>query len=153
MIKNLVFDFDGTISDSKDEIVLIINKLANKYGYSKLKGEDVKFFVSKGARWLISNLKISKLKIPFLMKDVRSELSKATKNLKPFDHILEVLEQLKKKNINLGILTTNSKANVEEFLKANKIHYFDFIYHGSSLFGKDILLNKMIKKRNCLCWR
>ena len=145
MIKNFVFDFDGTIANSKDKIIQIINELSYKYGYEKLSIQQIKLFQSKGARWLISNLEISKMRVPFLMRDIRADLFEITKDLKPFVGISNVLRELKDHKIVLGILTTNSESNVRLFIKNNNIDFFDFIYHGSSLFGKDVLLRKMLK--------
>ncbi len=145
MIKNFVFDFDGTIANSKDKIIQIINELSYKYGYEKLSIQQIKLFQSKGARWLISNLEISKMRVPFLMRDIRADLFEITKDLKPFVGISNVLRELKDHKIVLGILTTNSESNVRLFIKNNNIDFFDFIYHGSSLFGKDVLLKKMLK--------
>jgi phosphoglycolate phosphatase len=147
MIKNIIFDFDGTIANTKEKIIEIVNDLGPNYGYSKLSKQEIDFFQSKGARWLINNLKIPKIKIPFLMNNIRSKLSVITKDLKPITGIPEALKRLKNNKLKLGILTTNAEDNVRKFLKNNKIEYFDFIYHGASLFGKDIMLKKMLNEQ------
>ena len=59
----------------------------------------------------------------------------------------EVLETLKKENFMLGILTSNSKDNVQEFLKKNDMDVFDWVYAERSLFGKARKLDKIIKKQ------
>ena len=41
MIKHIIFDFDGTIVDSSELTLQIINRLAEKYHYKKVTMEDV----------------------------------------------------------------------------------------------------------------
>lgn len=147
MIRNIVFDLDGTIADSFIKMVQIVNDLSSKYGYGKLNKDKITFLKSKGARWLISNLEIPIHKIPFLEKSIREEISKSVKDLKPISGIPLVLEKLRLGGITLGILTSNSKENVQIFLKRNDIDIFNFIYHGSSLFGKDKLITKMLAEQ------
>jgi len=58
-----------------------------------------------------------------------------------------VLEKLRKQGLTLGILTSNSKENVELFLKKNELNMFEFIYADKSLFGKDRVMKKMMKEK------
>jgi phosphoglycolate phosphatase len=51
-------------------------------------------------------------------------------------------------NKNLFIISSNIKENIHQFLKKYKIDYFDYVLSGSSLFGKDKLINKLIKSKN-----
>lgn len=103
--------------------------------------------MGKGAKYLIKYLKVPKYKIPFLMQEYRLKMEKNVENFKAFDGMRETLMSFYEKKYRLGILTSNSKENVEKFLKKNKLEYFNFIYHGSSLFGKDKMLRKMLKEQ------
>jgi|SRR3989344_8397657 len=147
MIRNLIFDFDGTIADSMDEMLKIVNDNAEKYGFKRLSHKKIRFLMGKGAKYLINYLKVPKYKIPFLMQELREKISSKVPDLKPFESIPMTLKKLHKRKFRLGILTSNSRDNVEIFLKNKSLEVFDFIYHGSSLFGKDRMLNKMLKEQ------
>lgn len=149
MIKNIVFDFDGTIADSTEGVLKFVNDNHQKYGFKKLSEKKVNFLKSKGSKYVINYLKIPKHKIPFLLKDVRIELGKVLENTRPYKGISVIIKKLYT-NFKLGILTSNSKENVEKFLVKNKLEYFDFIYHGSSLFGKDKMLKKMFREKKLI---
>jgi len=56
--------------------------------------------------------------------------------MKLYAGIKETIEEMIKKGIVVGILTSNSQKNVEEFLKNNNLDGFKFIFTGSSIFGK-----------------
>ena len=47
----------------------------------------------------------------------------------------------------MGILTSTSEENVRKFLKKNKLELFDFIYSGSSIFGKHKVMKSLLKKQ------
>jgi phosphoglycolate phosphatase len=67
--------------------------------------------------------------------------------LNSFYYIKEVIQSLKNKGYAIGILTTNSGSNVKTFLEANDMaNLFQFIVHGSSIYGKSNLLQSIIKK-------
>ena len=145
MIRNIIFDFDGTIADDLNLVFEVINSLSKKYHYKKINQKVIEDFRKNGGRSLFENLGIDKIKLPLLVNDIRVGLSRFIENARPQNDIKNILELLDSKNYNLGILTTNSKTNVEKFLQRNGIKVFNYIYHGSGVFGKSVLLKKLLK--------
>lgn len=146
MIKNLIFDFDGTIADDMYDFFDIFNKLAKKYGYKKIQKEQVELFKDNGAAWLLKDLKVAVWKIPHLISESRNDLNNQIEDLNPFQGMVEILKDLHQKGLRLGILTTNTEANVQKFLTKNKLDVFDFIYPKSSLFGKDKIIVRIVRE-------
>ncbi len=140
-----IFDFDGTIADSRDTVGRIINELAGEYGYEKLKEDQILKYTSKRAQDFIrEDLKLSWLKIPLFANRLRSELNKRIMDLKPIEGMVDIVKELKKRNYKLGIVSSNSEDNIRQFLINNEIDFFDFVSHGSSLLGKARNLNKVL---------
>lgn len=146
--KVIIFDFDGTIADTLQSIVSIINRLSDKFGYEKVTEESIDILRNKQTEEILKDLKISMTKIPFIIRKVKVELNKEIESLKPTVAIKESLLELKKNRYKLGILTSNSKDNVSKFLKRNNLDLFDFIYSGSSIFGKSKVMNNLLKNQN-----
>ncbi len=144
----LIFDFDGTLAQTLDMVVEILRPMAKEFGLKEVSDKDIKAFREKGIKQIIKEFKIPLIKVPIIIKRVKDKLNKETENLSTFDGIKETLNELKKKNYGLGILTSNSEDNVKMFLKKNDLDLFDFIYSDSSLFGKDKVLKKLFKNRN-----
>lgn len=144
----LIFDFDGTIVESFETILRILRSISKNFGIDKITDKDIKRFKEKGIRQSIKDSKISLIKIPVIAKKVKEKLNKDIINLNSFSGLKEVLLELKKRKYNLGILTSNSKDNVEKFLKRNDLDLFEFIYSDSSLFGKDKVLKNLLRKQN-----
>ena len=47
----------------------------------------------------------------------------------------------------MGILSSNSKENIQRFLGMHDGEMFDFVYTAKSIFGKDQTLKKLLKER------
>ncbi|HIG98854.1 TPA: HAD-IA family hydrolase [Candidatus Woesearchaeota archaeon] len=143
-MRTVIFDFDGTIADTLPELVKVLNSLSAGFGYRVIAGEDVKRIQGIELVQAFKELGVSKLKLPFFVGKVRSEINSRMSLMKPQKGIEEALLSLKKKGFTLGILTSNSRANVNLFLKGNGLDFFDFIYCGSSIFGKGKVLKRLI---------
>ncbi len=152
--KNVIFDFDGTIADTLDAAVNIYNAIAPKYHCKPVKMEDKDILRGKRPQDFFKDYGVTSFKLPFLLIHIRGELKKHIINTPLVKDISIALKDLKDAGYNLGILTSNSKENVDMFLFANKLtEIFDFIYSSKNVFGKDkdilhLLKNRNIKKDN-----
>jgi phosphoglycolate phosphatase-like HAD superfamily hydrolase len=143
----IVFDFDGTIADTLSVVIRIANKFADYYGYKKIPLSDLPKLREKKPSAVLRYLGISIFKLPIIARKIRFEMNKEIANLKTAVDIKDTLVHLKENGCILGILTTNSRENVIEFLKKNDLELFDFIYSGRAVFGKGRLLKKIIKEK------
>lgn len=145
-IKAIVFDFDGTIADTYDAFVEIVNHLADEFGYQTLDQVDLDRLKQLSSREIIEESGISPLKIPFLLKRVKKALGQKISEQQPIEDIPSALYALKEQGYKLGIITSNLQENVIEFLNNNQLDgLFDFIYSGTPLFGKNKVINKVLK--------
>jgi phosphoglycolate phosphatase-like HAD superfamily hydrolase len=146
--KTLIFDFDGTIADSFINFLEIVQSLITKYNLNPISNEDLVKLRDLEANALISKLKIPFYKLPFLALDMKTIQQSQIKTLKVFKGLPDVLTKLKTLGYSLNILTSNSKQNVELFIKQNDLLIFDQIYGDVSLFGKDKAVLKFIKQNS-----
>ena len=144
-LKCLIFDFDGTIADTYDIVFEILREIFHRRGVKVPK--DRKEPRSMGAREKMREYKVSRKSIVLLTRACRRHLKKKMKTVKTFPRLKNILKKLKKK-YRLGMVTSNSRENVEIFLKNNGLNeVFDFIETGNPLFGKHRRLRKAIKKQ------
>lgn len=145
----IIFDFDGTIANTLPHISKIIDQLAGRFGYENFSGKKVvKLLKKQKLQKFLKKLKISVFKLPFVVKRIRVELNKNIESVKPVRGIKAAILKLRKMGYGLGILSSNSKANVSRFLRKNKLDFFDFIYSESSIFGKDKAIKNLLRKRH-----
>ncbi len=145
--KTIIFDFDGTIADSFEIVFEIANQLANKFGYRKIKKEELEKMKGSTIQKQMKKFGISYTKLLLILREARSIFGKRIADIKPVEGLIEVLVQLKKENFSLGIVTSNSQENTDSFLKRNKIESFDFVFSAKSFFGKDKKISKVISDR------
>jgi len=147
-VKVIVFDFDGTIADTYDAFVEIVNRLSGEFGYRPVTETELADYKHLSSRELVKRSEIPLVKIPFILRRVKAELSEKMQHLQPIDGMDSCLHDLKKQGYSLGILTSNAKENVIAFLKNNQLEsLFDFIYSGTTLFGKHKVINKVLQER------
>jgi phosphoglycolate phosphatase len=146
--KVIIFDFDGTIADTVDALVTIANRLALEFGYVQISANELTLLRNLTAREIIRYSGVSFLKIPFLVKKVKGELKNKIKELEPIAGITEALIELKNQGYKLGIITSNSQENVNEFLQHHNLdNLFEFIHSGVTIFGKTTIINNVLRQR------
>lgn len=149
MIRTIIFDFDGTIADTLDSVVRIVNSNADHFGYKTVTKEDIPYLQGKKPKEILSHLGISLFKLPLWIKKIHAEINKEILDMRPTRNIAPLLSELHGNADNdLGILTSNTKENVQQFLSKNELDFFDFIHAGKSVFGKSHMINKIIKQNH-----
>jgi phosphoglycolate phosphatase len=142
---NIIFDFDGTICDSFDITVNIVNEYLAKHGKKLI---DAKKLKEEGIEKIIRDYKINKLQILVFIYLGRRRLAKYVPTLKPTKDITPVIRKLSQKNT-LGIVSSNSRKNIIKFLQNNKLDsYFKFIESSPSIFNKAKKIESAIKKNH-----
>ncbi|MEA1972965.1 MAG: HAD hydrolase-like protein [Candidatus Cloacimonadota bacterium] len=143
--KMVIFDFDGTIADTIHLGLQISNELAGEFNFKTIAKEDVKNLREYSSHEILKKMKISLVKVPFIALKFQRELSKRIDELRPIDGMIDLIKKLSDLKIKIGILTSNSKENVERFLENYKLdNVFSFIHSERNIFGKTIVLKKTL---------
>jgi len=148
MYRYIIFDFDGTLVDSKDAFIAAYNQLAEKYNYKKVKPEDIEYLkrLSIIERCRLLNLPLYKL--PFAVSELRRQYKNYLSHLVLFAGIKELLDALKNRGYSLTIISSNAVDNIKELLQTNQINYINDIFTASHIFGKDRVIRKFLKVNN-----
>lgn len=148
MIKVVIFDFDGTLVQSRDLAIRLFNHFADKYGYNKMKEGEIKYLATLSIKDRLKLLGCPIYKLPFLLVDMKKKYKQDVIHLDIVPGIQDVLNRLKQDGIKIGILSSNTKENVMFWLDTHQIKYFDFIHTASNLFGKDKAINGILHQYN-----
>jgi len=151
MIKALIFDFDGTLANTLPFTFSKIIELAKKLKVKDFKEKEIiEKIRSLSPQELFSQFSVSWLKMPLIIWEVKKaqkDLYSKINKIKIFLGIKKLLKELKKKEIKLYIYSSNLKKNIVKFLEKEKIsQYFENIYVGGNLLGKDKDLINILKK-------
>jgi phosphoglycolate phosphatase len=145
---SLIFDFDGTIADTLSAIIRLVNEHAKEINIKPLAETDVDELRGMSNLDIIKKYKVPLLKVPYLVLRAQKELNHRIGEMSLFPGVKELVFDLKRRGIRLGILTSNSRENVQKFLKAHDLDVFDFIHAEQNFFGKNWALLHLLKKFN-----
>ena len=148
-MKLIIFDFDGTIADTFETLITIIQRLSREFGYKSVSPEDIDLFRNLTTREIIYQAGVSIWKLPFILKKIKKELNKDIKLVRPISGMKEALIELKCQGNQLGIITSNSQDNVQLFLENHQLDtIFSFICSGTTIFGKNKVINRVLNQKN-----
>ena len=145
--KLLIFDFDGTIADTFEAGYRILNQLAEEFGFRRLERKDLERARDMRTRELISFLGIPARKMSRIARRGSEELHACMDGIKPLRGMPEAIRTLHAKGFSLGIITSNTEANVTRFLRNYDLELFDFMRNCSKLLGKAGIIRKVLRGR------
>lgn len=144
--KTIIFDFDGTIGDSVPFIFEVINKLSKEYGFNQLTREEFHVLRDRSPFEIIQQLHIPIFKIPFIVHRGKQLLKRHMKDVAYIPGMRSTIYALQKNGYRIGMLTSNSRENIDIFLERHKLKVFDFIYTENNIFGKQFSLRNILKQ-------
>jgi len=142
----LLFDFDGTVADTFQCGLEILNLMAPEFRYRRLEEADVSRARDMRTRELTKFLAIPATRLPKISKRGKEELNKRMDQIQPFAGMAEIVRKLHADGFQLGILTSNSEGNVAVFLKKFGLDLFDFVHTSSKLTGKARVIRRILKE-------
>jgi len=127
MKKLCIFDFDGTLADSSENITYFVNLTMDYFNLDRIDVKTVCSFVGNGAKKLIERCleyNNSVLDVDTVLDYYLTEYNKKPAHLiKIYDGILELLKKLKNENVKLAVLSnkpdSSTKLIVDEIFPKN----------------------------------
>lgn len=147
MLKYIIFDFDGTLVDSKDLSIDVINKLAEKYEVQKLSQDQIEHLRKYSIADRCRAMNFPLYKIPFAFIDFLLLYKEGVGKLTLFPGIHDLLQQLHQANFNLAVISSNTEENIKQSLKKNNVDLIDDVLV-ASIFGKDKVIKQFLKKHS-----
>lgn len=120
----VIFDLDGTLLNTLEDLKDGINHMLALYNYPERSLEEIRNFVGNGIYRLVEQAVpegLTKEKIQQFFLEYREYYTNHCKNkTRPYEGILELLEELKKQGYKLAIVSNKSNQAVQELV----VEYF-----------------------------
>ncbi|MBP6891549.1 HAD hydrolase-like protein [Candidatus Shapirobacteria bacterium] len=136
-IDKIIFDFDGTVADTFQLNVGLIKEM--RPDTSK---KEIELFRNNGVAVLQKELNLSLKEVLKLLGLLAKKQMQIINKAKIFPGIKNIFDELRKRDIKIIILSSNTTENIEKWLVHQKIKV-DKIITNNNIFGKDKLLRKM----------
>lgn len=128
--KGVIFDLDGTLVNSLEDIADAMNSVLLNLDYPTHGYDDYQYFIGSGLRNLVSK------SLPATHNDenqiercyhlmIEVYRNACTNQTKPYDGIVELLEELKSRNIQLSVFSNKADALTKEITTALFPGYFN----------------------------
>lgn len=154
-IKTVIFDLDGTLLNTLNDLHACFNKAIVQYGYPERSLEEIKSFVGNGINKAIERALPCKVEEQQLLEIVNFFRDYYKEHMfeltKPYNGILEILKELKSKNYKLGVVSNKYDAAVKNLCKHYFSEYIDIaIGEGNGIHKKPATdgIYKAIKELN-----
>ena len=119
--KTVLFDLDGTLLDTLEDMADAVNRIMRKYGLPERTLKEVRSFVGNGARRLIElaaegtdGEKLEQILADYKEDYDRNYLIKTA----PYPGILELLRTLRENGVKTGVVSNKPDSTVQELSKA-----------------------------------
>ncbi|WP_205650863.1 HAD-IA family hydrolase [Ectobacillus funiculus] len=145
MIKYILFDFDGTLADSKDVFISAWNQLADKYKFKKIHHQDLDALRKLSIKERAKQLNFPLYKIPLVVPEIYRLYKKSIKDIILFDGVKLLLDELESRGYQIVIISSNSEGNIKEFLRENAVDSVKEVLCSSKIFGKDQVIKKFLQ--------
>lgn len=143
----IIFDFDGTIADSFEEVIKIFHDLTGSH--QQITPQEIERLRGMSLVQVMEELKIRPWRLPFLMFRGRRRMRKIIPRLRVFEEMPNIIKKLYAEGHQLFIMSSNSEANIKLFLKQHGLHEeFIKIYGGVGLLGKAHYLHKVLRENS-----
>lgn len=145
-IRLVIFDFDGTLSDSGDWFLSVVDDLARRFRFRSVAQDEVEMLRHRSSREVIQYLGISRWKLPLIARHLRKRVGRNAHQIELFPGTPDLLEQLSATGVKIALVTSNSEANARAILGHEHAARIDFYACGASLFGKVPKFRRVLRR-------
>lgn len=129
MLDAILFDLDGTILDTLEDLRDACNYAITKYGFNEVTKEDVRRNIGNGILMLIKRCVNFNLDNIDLMHQRFKEYYSKNCNVhtKPYEDIYKLLDYIKDNKIKMGVVTNKAYYAAKELIDSHFDGYFDLV--------------------------
>jgi phosphoglycolate phosphatase len=143
----VLFDFDGTIAQTLHLLLYLPEELLTFTALKEITHAEIDYLKRHGLRKFIQLLKISPLRLPKMITELQHLFAHHIHNIPLVEGITDVLTSLHERPTKIGIITSNTRHNVEAYLEFHRLDMVSFVYADRSIFGKHRVISKVLKEQ------
>jgi len=147
MFKDVIFDFDGTLVDSRQVFISWFNEMAEKNDYKKIDKINLDDLRKLSIYERCQTLGVPVYKMPSIVLEFYRRYKTAIQSVKLYEGIPRLLDNLSKSGFRISIISSNSEEIIRKYLVDHKIGCIDEILCSSFIFSKDKIIKKYIRSK------
>ena len=141
----VIFDFDGTLADSADWTLGILNQVAARYGFRQVSEAETAMLRGWDNRAIVRYLGVPAWKLPLIARHMRGLAARDAGQIRLFPGVDALLARLHGAGVRIAIVSSNAEANVRRILGPANAALVSHYACGASLFGKAAKLRQVLR--------
>ena len=146
MFKSIIFDFDGTLADSREVALEVYRRLSCKYNLPELTPDKLEKLKNLPIMDRFKEMRYPVYRLPEVFREIKKAYREHLPSLHPYPGIREALMTLRERGYDLYILSSNSRENILYFLDNFDMDFFVGIKSSPGLFGKQRTLGQLTRE-------
>jgi phosphoglycolate phosphatase len=141
----VIFDMDGTLADSFPWFTTVLNAVADKFRFRRVAPEEVDTLRRLDSQRILERLEVPRWKLPLIARHMRALKAQHIAEIALFPGVDRMLQELKSRGLRIGVVSSDSEANVRRTLGESARHVDDYAC-GASLFGKQAKFRRVLTR-------
>ena len=144
-LNTVLFDFDGTLADTRQALLQVYRRLAAKYNFPEWPKEKLEELWRLPILERLNKAGVPLSLLPRLARETRAIVSEFMHQAAPYPGVHDMLTSLVDKGFRIYILSSNSEQNIRTFLNDHGMtDIFKKIHTAKNLLGKHAAIRSFL---------
>ncbi len=144
--KLVIFDFDGTLADSFDWFLGVVDELAAKHKFKMFDLAELDELRGSSATKVLAHLGVSSWRLPAIGRHLQKLAARDAEKIVLFDGVERMLAELTASGVTVAIVSSSVEGNIRKILGPENVARIAHFECGAALFGKRAKLRKVLRK-------
>jgi phosphoglycolate phosphatase len=149
----VIFDFDGTLADTFPWFAGVLNDVADRYGFNRVKPGEAAILRGSEPKKILEHLALPLWKVPLVARHMRKLMAADVRRIPLFDGVAGMLQSLCASGSVLAVASSNSEKNVRTILGDQNAVRFTYYECRASMFGKSARVKRILRRSGIECSR
>jgi phosphoglycolate phosphatase len=154
--KLVIFDFDGTLADSFEWFLGVVDELAEKHKFRKLARRELDELRGSSARKVLTHFGVARWRLPAIGRHLHTLAARDIGKISLFEGVDQMLSDLVENGVTVAVVSSSAEASIRQILGPANVSRVSHFECGASLFGKRTKLRKVLRQcgvsaREALC--